>query len=385
MHAGSRSINEQFKLKDLHLYNVLNSQHDIVYSEFAELAAFICNCTSASIYFLDTNHQLINVSKGRTNTDSNMIINFCNNTVLQKDILFLENDAPNISVAKDTIPNKREELIFLAGVPIISNNGVAIGIICCMDFHQQKIDEKQKHFLHLIARQISQFLTAKIKNVKDKYHAEERLFAEKKIAHLNFEKREEENSRTAYMLHEKIAQTLVAIKFYINFARSAGDMGDHYLEKSVNEIIILTDTITSLSKSITPTTYDHDNYADHINELSLYFGRQHNLQVNFKSSTNKNKLEGHTGLLTFRILQELFIFAKTNAATEINVELVINDKISIFFLYNIVLSRKKLSAESEMLQTNIANRVGMLGGKITQHAYQHAETKVHIEIPFLEE
>jgi glucose-6-phosphate-specific signal transduction histidine kinase len=385
MEIASKPLDEETRLKELYSYNILDTQDESDYNELVELASFVGGCQMAAITFIDAERQWIKAEKNLGIKEMPRIESFCSHTILQEDILVIEDAKSDERFFDNPLVTGSIKVGFYAGAPIVTSTGKKIGAVCILDEQSKKLSEKQIELLKVVAKLAGNLVELRITNKEIIKNAGKLLQEEKKTAQLNFEKIEKENSETAYLLHEKIAQTLVAIKFYINFARSSETMADHFLEKSVNEIVILTDTITSLSRSITPTTYDHDNYKDHIEDMIVKFGKENKIVVHFRHDEDMSRLEGHLGLLTFRIIQDALQLAKLSFAKKIQVTLKTEKNIGLRFNYEGETNIKKLPEECKMQQTNIINRVGMLGGMISMYIYQSKENRIKIDLPFPEQ
>ncbi|MEP6710772.1 MAG: GAF domain-containing protein [Ferruginibacter sp.] len=382
MQSPTTPPDEELRLKELYSFNILDSAEDEDYNGLVELAAHICGCPIAGITFIDKDRQWFKTEKNIGMKQGSRELSFCGHAILQKEVMIVNDTSKDARFFDNPYVVQSSKIGFYAGAPIISSAGYPLGAICAMDNIPRHLTEAQIRSLETIARQVSKLLELKKKNEYILTTSEELIMAEKKIEQLNINKREEENFSTAYQLHEKIAQTLVAIKLYISFARSSKDLADHFLEKSINEIVTLTDTITALSRSITPTTYDDDNYTAHIEDMLAKFGEEQQIPVIFKDDKYTSYLNGNPGLIVFRIIQDALKYAKSDNASTISLQIKSQEDFSILFRYDGKINRVYSFTELKMLETNIINRLEMLKGKITIDTHKEKDNLIEISIPF---
>ncbi|MBC6994282.1 GAF domain-containing sensor histidine kinase [Neolewinella lacunae] len=148
--------NEAERLAKLRSYNILDSLTEEEYDDLTYVASAVCGAPVSMISFIDQERQWYKSTRG---IDPNLRqtpreIAFCAHTILdptqptvvedmRKDPRF----ADNPFVAEDP------HAVFYAGVPIVSDDGFALGTICVIDLQPRTLSEEQVEVLRKLSRQ----------------------------------------------------------------------------------------------------------------------------------------------------------------------------------------------------------------------------------------
>lgn len=374
--------NEKERLQDLYSYNILDSAYEADYNELIELVCEICNCPMASITFIDKDRQWFKAEKNMGSRESSRSESFCGHTIFEKEVMVI-NDAKQDERFFDN-PNVTAgiKIGFYAGAPIVTKAGHTLGAVCVIDQTPRQLTSFQIKALESAARQVSRLLELRLKNKQILATSAQLLEAEKKVAQLNLHKWEEENYKTAYSLHEEVAQTTAGVRLFIGLAQSNNDLRDFYLDHAMRELDNLTQFIRGLSQSITPTTLLEDNYIPHIENLLLEFSGEQRIDAHLYVKGTGTELTGREGLVLFRLIQELLQLAAYLATKKIEMELEIaNDVLLNCSLQNI---EQKNGPEKNLFISNMTNRLEMNGGSFTSQENVTGLT-ISMHIPLTEQ
>jgi len=308
---------------------------------------------------------------------------FCGHTILQKEILLVEDTLKDERFLDNPDVVSGLKIGFYAGAPIRSSNGFTLGSVCAIDNTPRKLTPDQLTCLQKVANQVSKLLDLRIKNKQIKENAELLLEAEKKIAQLNFKNAEQEKFRTAYLLHEEIAQTALAIQMYLNHFRQSQNINSDMLNHSIDELELLTASIKELSKTLTPTTLQNDNYALYIQKAVESIQKENNIAIELRLSDTLN-LNGGWGLLIFRIIQDVLNLSSVLQPEVVFLDILATEEILIKVEYSGINTTKLHWFDMKMHQSNIFNRIEMLNGKheVGFDTEQKTKYKIEIAIPF---
>jgi PAS domain S-box-containing protein len=164
-------------------------------------------------------------------------------------------------------------------------------------------------------------------DINEKMLLENRLAQERKIKQLEITSalisaREHELEEIGKKLYDDVNQVLVAVKLFIELAKTNKPKRDMYLEKSVDSIIGVIGEISKISQYLIPEGMYHsvfdsiDLLVDDLNSsgrMKLYF---------FREGINKVDISPNLQLNIFRIVQEqLTNIIKHAAATEVRIKL----------------------------------------------------------------
>ena len=157
--------NEIARLKALESYQIVDSLPEAEYDDITKIAAIICDTPIATISFIDADKQFVKAKVGIDIVKVPRSSSFCAHTInnsnefliipySQENVLFYDNpfvmDPPNI--------------IFYAGIPLVTADGYALGTLCVMDTKPRHLSETQKSALISLAHQTISLLELRKKN-----------------------------------------------------------------------------------------------------------------------------------------------------------------------------------------------------------------------------
>lgn len=167
MIVPEKHVNEKARLAELKSYNILDTLPDEDYDGLTKIAAQICNVPVALISLVDDERQWFKSTYGLDAAETPRNISFCghaindiNNTLIVEDAREDERFFDNPIVTGD--PN----VIFYAGVPLKSDNGLPLGTLCVIDSKPGALSDSQNESLTALAKQVINLLTLRKKNIK---------------------------------------------------------------------------------------------------------------------------------------------------------------------------------------------------------------------------
>lgn len=163
MVAAPHPHNENERLAALYSYNILDSKDEEDYNQLVELASLICHSDMSLINFIDLTRQWGKAKYGMDDTAAPRKISMCAHTILQNDVLLVEDTLLDERFADNPFTTEGG-IRFYAGAPIQSENGHNIGTICVCDSYPRTLDEKQKQALKHLSRQAAILLETRRKN-----------------------------------------------------------------------------------------------------------------------------------------------------------------------------------------------------------------------------
>ena len=151
----NNSIKEQQRLAALHSYDILDTAIEDDYEELTELAAAICGTPIALISLVDEKRQWFKSHRGLDVTETERSQSFCAHAILNPTELMQVEDAHLDPRFKDNpLVTGDPHISFYAGMPLVDDEGFALGSLCIIDRHPRKLNETQEQALKTLSKQV---------------------------------------------------------------------------------------------------------------------------------------------------------------------------------------------------------------------------------------
>jgi PAS domain S-box-containing protein len=164
MKPALKPTDEESRLQELKLYNILDSAEEKDYNDLVNLAASICNCPISSITFVDAKRQWFKASLNMSVKETTRDISFCSHAILQTEVFIVEDASKDERFADYPNVTGGVKIRFYAGAPIVSQGGKNLGTLCVVDTQSKKLTKEQTDTLQTLATMISRLLELRLKN-----------------------------------------------------------------------------------------------------------------------------------------------------------------------------------------------------------------------------
>jgi len=147
--------NEAERIAALQQYNILDSLPEDEYDAITKIASAICNTPISLISLVDKDRQWFKSHFGTNSTETPREVAFCAHGILNPKEMFIVPDSRidnrfyDNPLATGTAP-----VVFYAGVPLVSPQGQAVGMLCVVDEKPHEITDSQKETLKALATQV---------------------------------------------------------------------------------------------------------------------------------------------------------------------------------------------------------------------------------------
>lgn len=118
------------------------------------MTAHICGTPTALISLLDINRQWFKSKVGFKASETSRDVAFCAHAILEPDLFIVRNAYQDVRFANNPLVTSDPKIRFYAGAPLITPDGLALGILCIMDYVPRYLAEQQQEALQILARQV---------------------------------------------------------------------------------------------------------------------------------------------------------------------------------------------------------------------------------------
>ena len=138
-----KPANEPDRLAALRALDILDSAPEIAYDEIAELAAQICGCPVAYISFIDDDRRWL---KARYGLSPEMIEApranaVCTTTICGAEVFVVPDMKQDPRFENNPLVVGGPRCRFYCGMPLITDEGYALGTLCVMDFEPRQLPQ----------------------------------------------------------------------------------------------------------------------------------------------------------------------------------------------------------------------------------------------------
>lgn len=154
------------RLKALISYEIIDTEPEDIFDNLAKLTSIICDTPAAIISFIDGERQWYKAKVGTTENEVPYEETICQYTILQDEVLEISNALDDIRLVNNPHVQSENGVRFYIGIPLLSDNGHAIGSVCAFDIVPKHLPENQIEALRLIAKQTMHLLNISKQNKK---------------------------------------------------------------------------------------------------------------------------------------------------------------------------------------------------------------------------
>ena len=145
---------ESARLDALHQYRILDTPSEAVFDELASLAAYVCRAPIAVISFIGATRQWFKSVVGLPYLETPRSTAFCAHTILGKDLFIVEEADTDARFQDHPWVIEPPAVRFYAGVPLLTDDGHAIGSLAVMDVVPRSLTPEQRAAMQTLARQV---------------------------------------------------------------------------------------------------------------------------------------------------------------------------------------------------------------------------------------
>lgn len=165
MESPRNPENEAERLRALQSYHILDSVEEQEYDDITLLASEICQAPICVISLIDKDRQWMKSKVGISVSETAREISFCGHTILQPTEITIVPDARLDNRFSDNpLVTGDLNVVFYAGVPLVDEDGYALGTLCAIDSKPRELSERQVNALRILSKSVMSLLSVRKKN-----------------------------------------------------------------------------------------------------------------------------------------------------------------------------------------------------------------------------
>jgi adenylate cyclase len=148
--------NETERLAALHALDIIDSAPESTYDEVTELAAQICGCPVSYISFIDDDRRWLKARYGLPAelTDAPRESAVCTTTICGTELLVVPDLTRDSRFENSAMAAMEPPYRFYCGMPLITDEGYALGTLCVIDFEPRQLSFEQAESLRRLSHQV---------------------------------------------------------------------------------------------------------------------------------------------------------------------------------------------------------------------------------------
>jgi len=155
MSSSPEHPHESERLSTLESYHIFDTESEKEFDDLASLASTICNVPIALITFIDADRQTFKAHHGTDMKENKRDLSFCTHAIASNEEIMVVDDARlDQRFADNPVVAGPAHITFYAGVPLINEDGYALGTICVFDQKANTISADQANALKTLAKQV---------------------------------------------------------------------------------------------------------------------------------------------------------------------------------------------------------------------------------------
>lgn len=147
--------NEILRLKALKEYSILDTLSEKEYDDITQLASQICGTSISTISLIDEKRQWFKSKVGLEVDETSKEVSFCGHAIMEPDKIFTVKDSRLDARFQDNpLVIGKPHVIFYTGVPLVSQDGFALGTLCVIDDQPKELNQDQLLALKALSNQV---------------------------------------------------------------------------------------------------------------------------------------------------------------------------------------------------------------------------------------
>ncbi|QNF34676.1 GAF domain-containing protein [Adhaeribacter swui] len=158
---------EQERIQDLHSYSILDSFSEEDFDNLTTIASQICGTSISLISLIDNDRQWFKAKHNFTADETPREFSFCAHAINQpNDVLIVEDARADTRFQDNPLVNGSPNIVFYAGVPLVSEAGYPLGSLCVIDEKPKLLSPEQITSLKALSKQAMNLMELRKKKIQ---------------------------------------------------------------------------------------------------------------------------------------------------------------------------------------------------------------------------
>lgn len=145
------SVDEEFRLRTLHSYNVLDTAAEKAFDDLTGLAATLCESPISLVSLVAEDRQWFKSRHGLDVTETPREQAFCAHAILEGErLMVVEDTRCDRRFAANPLVTGEPRIRFYAGAPLVVANGARLGTLCVIDRKPHVLTALQREALDVL-------------------------------------------------------------------------------------------------------------------------------------------------------------------------------------------------------------------------------------------
>ncbi|MGI9551846.1 MAG: sensor histidine kinase [Aurantibacter sp.] len=160
-------VHEKKRLASLDSYSILDTLPEVDYDNLTTIAAEICGTPISLVSLLDNNRQWFKSRYGLDVVETPKEYAFCAHAINEgEDIFIVQDSRLDERFCDNPLVTGDPRVIFYAGVPLCSDEGLPIGTLCVIDHKPKLLSQNQIRSLKALSNQVMKLLQLRKANAQ---------------------------------------------------------------------------------------------------------------------------------------------------------------------------------------------------------------------------
>lgn len=155
MSRSIKKFSESDRIENLMEFSILDTLPEEEYDNITYLASYICKTPISLVTLVDDKRQWFKSKIGVEVNETSRDISFCGHAIENEDIFIVPDSRKDAKFSENPLVTQEPNVVFYAGVPLVSNEGFPLGTLCVIDSKPRSLDESQIKALRSLASQVT--------------------------------------------------------------------------------------------------------------------------------------------------------------------------------------------------------------------------------------